>query len=457
MRADKLLSTIFLAVLGAGFLWWAFTAAALTVWGVLAAILILGLFAWCGLRLIPQVLNYWGGVTYSDPEPTLGARSLRWAARHPWLRILILVILSRIAIYIAAYLFDLLFHGYEGGLFDRLAAIWLRGDAPHYQGIAKNWYVTEGDPRFHIVFFPLYPLLIKLFSFLTGETFAASLLVSNLCFFGACLFLYELVLPDHGKKAALRAVKFLCILPAAHFFNAPMSESAFLLCSLACMYFLRKKKPLFAGIFGLLAAFTRSLGIMLLVPAVVEWVAELCEARRSEKEQFTKMLLIRIGCFLLILAGLGAYLYINYDVTGNAFQFMVYQKEHWSQGIGWFFNTASYQTNYAVKTFLAGDTASFLGLWLPNLLALILGLAVLLPNLRRLRASVSAYHLGYYFAAIGATWLLSGPRYLAASFPIAISLAVSGKGKAANAILTAVCILGLLAYLAAYVANYPVY
>lgn len=457
MRADKLLSTIFLAVLGAGFLWWAFTTATLTILGLLAAILCLCLFAWYGLKLIPQLLNYWGGIPYSQPEPTLGARSLRWKARHPWLRILILVILSRIAIYVLAYLFDLLLYDYQGGLLNRLSAIWLKGDAPHYLGIAENWYVTEGDPRFHIVFFPLYPLLIKACSFLTGESFAASLIVSNLCFLGACLFLYELVLLDHGKKTALRAVKFLCILPAAYFFNAPMSESAFLLLSLACMYFLRTKRPLWTGIFGMLAAFTRSLGIMLIVPAVIEWVAELCETRRFEKEAFRNRLLVRIGCLLLIFVGLGAYLYINYDVTGNPFQFMIYQKEHWSQGIGWFFNTASYQTSYAVKSFLCGDMASFLGLWLPNILALILGLVVMIPNQRRLRASVSGYHLAYYFAAIGATWLLSGPRYLVASFPIAISLAISGKGKIVNAILTVVCILGLVAYLAAYVANYPVY
>jgi len=457
MRADKLLSTIFLAVLGAGFLWWAFTAASLTIWGLLAAILCLGLFAWYGIKLIPQVLNYWGGVSYSDPEPTLGARSKRFSARHPYVRILLLVILSRILIYLIAYGIDLAAHGYQGGLFDRLSAIWLRGDAPHYQGIAENWYVTEGDPRFHIVFFPLYPILIRAFSFLTGEFFAASLLVSNLCFFGACLFLYELVLLDHGKKTALSAVAFLCILPAAYFFNAPMSESAFLLCSLACMFFLRKKKPLFAGIFGLLAAFTRSLGIMLILPAVVEWVAELCEAHRFEREQFVKKLLIRIGCLLLIFAGLGAYLLINYTVTGDAFKFMYYQKTHWSQGIGWFFNTASYQTDYAVKSVLSGDIASFLGLWLPNLLALVLGLIVMIPNLRRMRVSISAYHLGYYFAAMGATWLLSGPRYLAASFPIAVSLALIGKNKVWNAVLTALCILGLVAYLAAYVCGYPVY
>lgn len=457
MRADKLLSTIFLAVLGAGFLLWAFTAASLTAWGLSAAVLCAFLFAWYGLKLIPPLLNYWGGVPYSDPEPSLGARSLRWQARHPWLRILALVLLSRIAVYLLAYLFDLLFHGYQGGLIDRLSAVWLRGDAPHYQGIAQNWYVTEGDPRFHIVFFPLYPLLIRAFSFLTGEYFGASLLVSNLCFFGACLFLYELTLLDHGKKTALRAVKFLCILPAAYFFNSPMSESAFLLFSLACMYFLRIKKPLPAGIFGMLAAFTRSLGVMLIVPAAVEWIAELCQTHRFEKGQFAKRLLVRVGCLLLILAGLGAYFYINYDVTGNPFQFMVYQKEHWYQGIGWFFSTASYQTEYAVKTLLSGDMTSFLGLWLPNLLALFLGLAVMLPNLRRMRVSLSSYHFAYYFAAIGATWLLSAPRYLAASFPIAVSLALSGKSKILNVLLTVLCLLGLAAYLAAYVCGYPVY
>ena len=38
-------------------------------------------------------------------------------------------------------------------------------DAPHYVAIAKNGYVNTGDAANFIVFFPLYPILIRLFTF----------------------------------------------------------------------------------------------------------------------------------------------------------------------------------------------------------------------------------------------------------------------------------------------------
>ena len=44
-------------------------------------------------------------------------------------------------------------NGRQGGFLPALS-LWLKGDAPHYLGIADNWYVTTGDARFHIVFFP---------------------------------------------------------------------------------------------------------------------------------------------------------------------------------------------------------------------------------------------------------------------------------------------------------------
>ncbi|MCW4031638.1 MAG: hypothetical protein NWE80_04665, partial [Candidatus Bathyarchaeota archaeon] len=38
-------------------------------------------------------------------------------------------------------------------------------DSPHYMYIAQNGYVNEGDPANFIVFFPLYPLLVRLITF----------------------------------------------------------------------------------------------------------------------------------------------------------------------------------------------------------------------------------------------------------------------------------------------------
>lgn len=113
---------------------------------------------------------------------------------------------------------------------------------------------------------------------------------------------------------------------------------------------------------------------------------------------------------------------VNYSVSGDAFKFMEYQSIHWHQQLGWFFDTAAYQTENAVSA-AAKSPALLWGLWLPNLLAQLLSLAVMILAAKRMRASYTAYFIAYFVVTMGATWLLSAPRYLAAmiSLPAAIS------------------------------------
>ena len=76
---------------------------------------------------------------------------------------------------------------------------------------------------------------------------------------------------------------------------------------------------------------------------------------------------------------------------------------------------------------------------------------------KRLRPSTMAYFLAYFVIAIGATWLLSAPRYLAACFPLAIALAAIADTRKKDAAATLFSIAGLLTYLALYINGYPVY
>ncbi len=128
-----------------------------------------------------------------------------------------------------------------------------------------------------------------------------------------------------------------------------------------------------------------------------------------------------IALFMVPL-GFAAYCMVNYSVSGDAFKFMEYQSIHWHQQLGWFFGTAAYQTENAVSA-AAKSPALFWGLWLPNLLAQLLSLAVMILAAKRMRASYTAYFIAYFVVTMGATWLLSAPRYLAAmiSLPAAMS------------------------------------
>lgn len=213
---------------------------------------------------------------------------------------------------------------------------------------------------------------------------------------------------DMESAAALRAVKFFALCPAAFFFAAPMSESLFVLCTVSCLYLVRTGRIRTGGLLGAYAAFTRSPGLILVVPILFELVRS-----RAKPREYLALFMVPLG--------FAAYCMINYSVSGDAFKFMEYQSIHWNQRLGWFFGTAAYQTENAVSA--AGRPALFWGLWLPNLLAQLLSLAAMIFAAKRIRASYTAYFIAYFVVTMGATWLLSAPRYLAAmlSLPAAMS------------------------------------
>ena len=300
-----------------------------------------------------------------------------------------------------------------------------------------------------LVFLPGYPLAIRLMHVFVGDYLFAGLLVSALSFAGAGCIIYRLARLDMGHAGAVRTLKYLCLMPGAFFFAAPMSESLFLLLCALCVYCARKGRWLAGCLFGALAAFTRSLGLMLFAPLFFELVSSLVKEGRQRP-------LGRFAALLLIPLGFGAYCAVNYFVSGDPFKFMEYQREHWGQQMGFFFNTASYQLREAVENY-ASDPTTVLGLWLPNLICIFASLAVMLLAAKRLRPSYTAWFIAYFVIAIGATWLLSAPRYLAALLPLPLALSSLSKRPWADNALTILLALFSLFYLIAFALRWQVW
>lgn len=447
-----------LALLVALFGVWAFTEKAQPLANYCSGILSLVLFALCVARAVPGLKPFFTSSEPPAPDAELGERSLRGSRRHPWLNIIIWVILTRIAVYIAAYCVYTIANGYSGGLFNAMERMWVRTDAPHYIGIAQNWYQTQGDARLHLVFFPLYPIIISFFDLFIGNTFASAMVVSNLFSIGAAIAAYELAAIDMDRAGALRMTRYLFLLPGAFFFAAPMSESLFVFLCLLCIYLIRKKRYLWGCLAGGLAAFTRSPGVLLAVPVFMEYVRELVQTRRAgDKPLFLRRLWGRGACLFLIPLGLIGYLFVNYAVSGNPFQFMIYQWENWHQRFGLFFNTAAYQMDYAFKAAAGGNWGQLFGLWLPNLIAVFGSLGIMLKGAKKLRPSYTAYFLVYFVMTIGATWLLSAPRYLAAAFPLAFVIADLTKKKAVDWVVSALLVVCYVVFMGMFVLGYPIY
>ncbi len=105
-----------------------------------------------------------------------------------------------------------------------LLAVWGRWDAVHYLNIA-----TVGYHGTDMAFFPLFPLLIRIFGSLAGNHLIAGLVISNACFFFGLLFLYKLLEREYDRSTARRAIFYVSIFPSAVFFSAVYTESLLLM------------------------------------------------------------------------------------------------------------------------------------------------------------------------------------------------------------------------------------
>lgn len=313
--------------------------------------------------------------------------------------------------------------GKTAGIWESTENIMRSLDSNQYLFLAENWYTYDTNPAtdVSIVFLPGFPVLVKLVNLLIRNVFLSGTFVSITCFAFATGVLYLLVSLDRGKKAAIWSALFFVTLPGVFFFVAPMSESLFLVTTLACVYFIRTKKWTVAAIFGCYSAFTRSMGVLIMVVFVYELALEFWNGEHSKKrvcEYGLKLLNI-----LIIPVGLIAYFVINKIVTGNAFEFMAVQKKHWGQSLGFFYNTVHYMANNFISYIKANSLDTAIALWGAGSFAIFSLLLLFAFRGKKLRNSYLIYSLVYFAFSMGTTWLLSAPRYAIGLFTLPMLLA----------------------------------
>lgn len=302
-------------------------------------------------------------------------------------------------------------------------------DSKHYFDIARSGYsvTNEAGEILDLVFFPGYPVLTGMLMMALPEVLSGYL-AAWIPFLIAGMTLYRLFRLDYDRRKSMRILLWLCLLPGAVFYSYPMSESLFLAAAAGAVYTARTRRWFVAGVCGFLAAFTRSTGLLLLVPLGIELLEQYAGRYRKDAKQ-----LVRDGaCLLMIPLAFAVYLYINYAAEGDPLKFLQYQKSNWHQEAGWFFRTAGTQMDYAIRNWTE-NRVKFWGLWVPNLAVGFSSLLLMLLKGRKLRISDGAWFFAYFAVCYGASWLLSGPRYMAVFWPMAILTEEIRVPKAAKA------------------------
>ena len=297
---------------------------------------------------------------------------------------------------------------YPGSGPDSFLWIWKRWDGLHYVNLAElgySGYVEDGKNLF-LVFFPLYPWLMRVISLITGNTMAAGLLISFVCYSAGCVFLYKLAALELGRGAAKRTVLFLSVYPYAFFFGGIMTESLFLLTTAGGLWAIRRHRWWQAGVWGLLAAMTRMHGILLIGAAGAELIEHM---GRFDWKTIAR----KLPALLLPAMGTLVYLALNWSVTGNPFAFTVMQ-QHWSQGFCPIADTLWYVLNNA----LSYPTVMVrYQVWIPTILLFGAFFALLVWARNRFRSMYTLYGFVYLLLNFSLSWLLSAGRYLSCALP----------------------------------------
>ncbi|MDQ5823270.1 MAG: hypothetical protein M3441_03550 [Chloroflexota bacterium] len=231
-------------------------------------------------------------------DTQVGATVGRWFGSHrlvnPWTIAAAIFAISRLAAYGGGMWGTKQFAALNPTLSSGgVAEMVLRWDAGLYVLLAINGYTW--DPSFNApvtsAFFPLYPFLIAALStvlrwftpgFDWGNSFhgsyvAAGLIISAICFYFILVLLVKLLAPRIGLAGASLVALGMAVLPTSFYLTALYTEGLFLMLVLLVFVLAHSRLPakwLCVGLVGMLAALTRSAGVLLLAAMVLEYLRQ---------------------------------------------------------------------------------------------------------------------------------------------------------------------------------------
>jgi len=289
-----------------------------------------------------------------------------------------------------------------------LVDAFIRWDVTWYLDLARNGYTFHEDRQSNVVVFPGYPLLMHLGTLGFLSLKHSGILVSNLCTLCAGLVLWRLIRLDSDERAADLGVRFFFFNPVSFFFSIGYAEGAFILFAVAALFGARTRRWWLAGLAGYAAAITRSIGVLIVVPLLVEFW-------HQERALFSLRSLrswVALGCALLPGAGTLTYMATMAVQFGDPF---VYRKAEvfWAREIIPFWKLYSQPAVTTLPTFYF--------LWFQG--ALLIGIALTAAGLWiKTRSSYLVMCATYLVLHMSTGSLEAMPRYLSVVVPFYIVL-----------------------------------
>ena len=406
---------------------------------ILIASLIYCLFAGAVLRFIPHFTSFLAG----DEQPHLvqtGDRTYRRCGTRELGKLCLMILAVRLIELLLTYVVHYIQFGYAGTFFE-IQRIWL------------DFYHAESA-------FPMYTYLSNIFWIFTFNFNHARFIGSYVFTAMAGAALYALVLFDFDRKTARRAVRYFFFLPISCLLMGSVPDGLFLLLSILALLFMRKRQFWAANMFGMLAAGTHALGMLLFFPILIEYISYLIGNVRSGSEMgkgYIRNQIFNAVSFILIPIGVG--LVMLYASLKLGDPLTLYRAA--------FGNTTVSVTQIPGALFRWIDSIvdstgtigvltipSLLATVLPQLLYLIAACILILIGSRKIEPS----YLLLMILTIPMIFLMNqtgdAAHLITITAPFCIVLAASVQKRWLDALLTSLFILAWLAYFYAFITGY---
>ncbi|HWB71032.1 MAG TPA: glycosyltransferase family 39 protein [Egibacteraceae bacterium] len=322
------------------------------------------------------------------------------------LRPLVLYAASRVLV-LGSVALGALLHG-DLGILDALG-VW---DGRWYTDVAAHGYPTvvpqgESDVADAIAFFPLYPLLIRGLSTLTGlHELASAVALAAVFGTAAALALWALVERVADREAADRAVALFAFFPGSFVLSLAYAEGLMLTLAITCLLALLARRWLAAGLAAAVATASRPNAVVLV--ACCAWAAVAAYRRDRDLRALAAPALAPLG-----LLGFFGYLWAH---TGQPAAWLLVQRHGWGERVDFGYRTLR-EVAIAVR-----DPANAPVVVAVAGLAFVAVAAVLLWRWRP-PAELVVYAVGVIVLALLSRRLQARPRFILTAFPLIVAVA----------------------------------
>ena len=316
---------------------------------------------------------------------------------------------------------------------DPMSNLPARYDAGWYGDIALDGYTWDHtfQRQRNIAFFPALPMLMRPVGVAFGmydqtasrdrrllRALWAGVVISLAAFFWALYYVTRLAADLIGPERAAGASMLLAAYPFALFYNAPYTESLFLLGAVgACDHF-RRREWFAASLWGLLLGLTRPNGCFVSLPLAILGFEQLYRARASAPVK-VKAVAVRLVTAAMPLIGMLLFTAYLYELTGVWFAW-ARSHEAWGrtyQGIGPLLGLFGQLRDQPFLQIIANNPSNTV-----NALGVLFGLGLIYPVFRRLGPAWGIFVVVNLVPPLFAGGFLSMGRLSATLFPLFLAL-----------------------------------